>query len=376
MKLLIYGDIGGSGGYIRYCKGLLGSKSIPDYIEVWFICGYSFHQNLLPLDPEVHVITHRWMTSKNRYYRYLWYFWMYPRIVRKINPDIEFYPSGRLRVYLRKAVTISTCHNLLLFDDKELGLITDGKERKQFYYSRKYQARTFQKSDGVIFLSDHSKELVSNKVSNIKRSTVIAHGLDTPFIFSTKRTYEFGKEIKILYVSPIYTYKHQIEVVKAVKILKELSGMNVSLQLLGDDTTSAAIELKHVIISEKVQEYVTLRGSVNYKDLIFEYKSADIFIFASSSETFGITLLEAMGARLPIACSNKSGLPTILKDAGLYFNPEDPEEMAEAVAKLIVNNKLREDLGERAYKYALEYTWEECARKTFRFIKRVRDSNS
>jgi len=369
MRLLIYGDIGGSGGYIRYCKGILGSKSIPEDIEVWFICGFSLYQDLSPLDPEVHIITHRWMTSRNRYCRYLWYLWVYPRIVRRINPDAEFYPSGHLRVYLRKALTISTCHNLLLFDEKELGLITNRKERKYFYRSSNYQTRTFQKSDAVIFLSNHSKKVISKKLPNIKRSTVIAHGLDSAFLTTEKRSYEFGNRIRVLYVSPIYAYKHQVEVVKSVKLLRDLSGLDVDLYLIGDDTSSASFELKQVVKSENAEEYVIIKGGVNYKELIKEYKSADIFIFASSSETFGITLLEAMGARLPISCSNQTGLPDILKDAGVYFNPDNPENIAESVLKLIKDIKLRETLGERAYQYAAEYTWERCAFLTFNYIR-------
>src|SRR6187551_3044959 len=115
MRLLIYGDIGGSGGYIRYCKGLLGSNAIPKDVEVWFICSLEFYEKLAPLDSGVHVITHPWINSKKRLLRYLWHLQVYPALVKKISPDVEFYPSGNIRVYLRKAFTISTCHNLLLF---------------------------------------------------------------------------------------------------------------------------------------------------------------------------------------------------------------------------------------------------------------------
>lgn len=55
MRLIVYGDIGGSGGYVRYCKGLLGSKSIPKDIEVWFISSMPFYERLAPLDPEIKV---------------------------------------------------------------------------------------------------------------------------------------------------------------------------------------------------------------------------------------------------------------------------------------------------------------------------------
>ena len=78
-----------------------------------------------------------------------------------------------------------------------------------------------------------------------------------------------------------------------------------------------------------------------------------------------------MGARLPIACSNRTGLSEILKDAGLYFDPESPESIAEAVHKIICDIRLRETIGEKAYRYALDYTWQQCALKTFDYIKEI-----
>ena len=53
------------------------------------------------------------------------------------------------------------------------------------------------------------------------------------------------------------------------------------------------------------------------------HKKSDIFVFASNSETFGITLLEAMSQAVPIVCSNQSSLPEVLQDGGLYFDPSN-----------------------------------------------------
>ena len=373
MRLIIYGDIGGSGGYIRYCKGLLGSNAVPDDIEVWFVCSKPFYEKLAPLDSKIHVITHPWMISENRFFRYLWYLWVYPRIVKKIKPDVEFYPSGQLRVYLRKAQTVGTCHNLLLFDDKELKKIGDEIEQGFYQRYRKDQIRSFKRNDAVILLSKHSRDLVCNAVPSIKNNTVIAHGLDSIFLLPHKRSYEFSEKIKLLYVSPVFSYKHQIEVVQAVKMLRKTSGLDIHLNLIGGGDENASMKLEKFVQSENAREFVNLAGSVDYDALLNEYKSADIFIFASSCETFGITLLEAMGARLPVACSNRTGLSEILKDAGVYFDPEDSQSIADSVQKLIMDVKLRETLGEKAYLYASEYTWERCASETFNYIKNLEE---
>jgi len=71
---------------------------------------------------------------------------------------------------------------------------------------------------------------------------------------------------------------------------------------------------------------------------------ADLFVFASSCETFGISLLEAMAVGLPIACSNKSSLPETLQDGGEYFDPEDDQSIASAVKRLILDPVSRKKL--------------------------------
>jgi glycosyltransferase involved in cell wall biosynthesis len=370
VKLLVYGDIGGSGGYIRYCKGVFASGMIPQDVQVWFVCSLDLYKKLEPLDSAIKVITHPWILSKKRFYRYLWHLWVYPRIVKKIKPDIEFYPTGQLRLFFRKAKTIATCHNLLLFDQNELNKITNKAELQYFLGSRKSQSASFLKSDGVIFLSRHSKEVVKGQLNNIKRSTVIAHGLDATFL-QKSRTYDFDSSINIVYISPFFNYKNQIEVVKAIEILRDETKLDICLKLIGGGTSTYAAELKQYVKKSDRQRFVTIIDKVEYLELLSEYQKTDIFVFASSSETFGITVLEAMGARLPIACSDRTGLPEILKDAGVYFNPEEPSSIAEAIRQLIESVELRKMLGERAYQYALNYRWDRCSSETINFIKEV-----
>jgi glycosyltransferase involved in cell wall biosynthesis len=374
MRLLIYGDIGGSGGYIRYCKGLLSSKSIPKDIETWFVCSKEFYEKLRPLVSEIQIITHPWINSKFKILRYLWHLWVYPNIVRKINPDVEFYPSGQIRVFLRKAITIATCHNLLLFDEKELERIVEKKEKNFFEIYKNNQVKSFQKSNAIIFLSNHSKRVVVSKVKSLPQSTVIAHGLDSVFLQSKKREYDFGSKINFLYVSPFYHYKHQFEVIKAIQLLRNSTGLNICIKLIGGGNSSYASQLRDYVINENLSEFVFLIENVNHDELVNEYKSADIFVFASSCETFGITILEAMGYRLPIACSDRTGLSDILKDAGVYFDPENPKNIAEAFEKLVTNIKLRGDIGEKAYEYASYYTWTRCATETIKYIKKIQAS--
>jgi glycosyltransferase involved in cell wall biosynthesis len=88
------------------------------------------------------------------------------------------------------------------------------------------------------------------------------------------------------------------------------------------------------------------------------YQEADIFVAPSNwDEPFGLTIAEAMASGLPCVVSNRGGIPEVAGDAALYFSPPDPEELAEQIEQLLLNAKLRADLGLRARARVLELDW-------------------
>ncbi len=356
---------------MRYCQGLFANGHVPADVQATFVSSTAFYQQITPLDARLRVIHDLAPASASRFRRYLWHLLLYPHLVHQISPDVEFYPSGQLRVSLRQARTVATCHNLLLFDPKEMARFTDGREHHNFEIYRDRQARSMHAATGVIFLSEHSRRVVLEAQPGIKRHTVVAHGLEPEFRLSTPRAYAFGSPVWLLYVSTVHYYKHHCSVVRAVKAVRRATGLDLRLRLVGGGSSLALAQLRETLHAEDATCYVEMAGEVNRAALLREYRQADLFIFASSSETFGITLLEAMGARLPIACSIRTGLPDILRDAGVYFDPEDSPSIVSALCDLLTSPERRHELGEKAYKYSLDYTWERCAWETFEFIRQV-----
>ncbi len=116
-------------------------------------------------------------------------------------------------------------------------------------------------------------------------------------------------------------------------------------------------------------QHVQFRGYVSASDLPRLLASAHIFCApATYAASFGIVLIEAMAAGLPISCSDRGPMPEVLGDAGLYFDPERPEEIAEALQRLAEHDGLRARLAREAYARATRYSWEGCAAATFSFI--------
>jgi glycosyltransferase involved in cell wall biosynthesis len=110
---------------------------------------------------------------------------------------------------------------------------------------------------------------------------------------------------------------------------------------------------------------------VPYGQLQTYYAKADLGIFASSCETFGIILLEKMATGLPIVCSKLSSMAEILQDGGLYFHPEKKDEIANAIEQYLLSPVLQSNKRTISYALAQEYSWEKCADQTFSFLRDI-----
>ena len=124
------------------------------------------------------------------------------------------------------------------------------------------------------------------------------------------------------------------------------------------------------------REFVFVHGSLSYEETLEWYNKVDMFVFPSTCETFGISLLEAMTAGLPIASSNRGPMPELLKDAGLYFNPESVTSIKNCLRYMIENRNLRKRFGIKAKQYSQTYSWKKCADETFGFLSSVSEKNT
>jgi glycosyltransferase involved in cell wall biosynthesis len=113
-----------------------------------------------------------------------------------------------------------------------------------------------------------------------------------------------------------------------------------------------------------LEETVLFPGYVPREELPFWYNAADLFVYPSLYEGFGLPALEAMASGTPVVTSNTSSLPEVVGDAGLLVNPSDPEAMAEAIQKVLTDSDLRDSLRERGLERARAFTWDRAAQDT------------
>ena len=114
-------------------------------------------------------------------------------------------------------------------------------------------------------------------------------------------------------------------------------------------------------------------GFVQHDELPALLASADLFVFASSCENMPNTLVEAMAAGLPIACSDRGPMPEILQEAGVYFDPEDVPSIADAVARIVSDAELRTRIAQRARRLSEQYSWNGVRKRRGRCCMRSRN---
>lgn len=302
-------------------------------------------------------------------------FWkklFFKKQLKEMNCDILFTPGGTDATDFKPLVSMS--QNMLPFEKKELFRFGLSLLTIKLLILRYTQGKTFNNSDGLVFLTDYAKTEISKQITITKAKKVIPHGIDKRF-FSRPNELKISsptkREFKIVYVSIIDMYKHQWNVAEAVAMVRTL-GIQVTLDLIGPAYQPALKKLNRYL--DKVdpnREFITYHGSIPYAELHDIYTQSDINVFASSCENLPNILLEAMASGIPIACSNFGPMPEVLGDAGVYFNPEKPSEIADALLKLIRNPDLRLKNALLAYEQAQQFTWERCTDSTFQFIAQV-----
>ncbi len=298
--------------------------------------------------------------------------------VEQANCDILF--SADVSTFCRFKPLVVLSQNMLAYDPGVLALFGFSKERAKQHLMYFVQKEAFHFAQGVIFLTQHAARQVQRRVGILKNTICVPHGVAEVYKQPAALTAwpsQGERPIRCLYVSPVLEYKHQPEVVLAIKYLRE-QGLDVELTLVGGGGERQINILDKLLKkTDPDASFVKVIPFVPPDEIVSLVKSADLFIFASSCETFGIALLEAMAAGLPIACSSRSSLPETLKDGGEYFDPQDPQSIAQAINLLVKDPQNRARRAERAKILAAQYTWPQCAESTWSFIvKTFRDTES
>lgn len=299
-----------------------------------------------------------------------WEYHSLPKEARRNNCDVLLNTDAGSVCRFHPSVVMS--RDMLSYEKKQMKRYGISLGCLRLIVLRFIQSRSMRRADGVIFLTKYAASTVQETTGKIHNFTVIPHGVAESFKQSTSGgawSKEKGEKIRCLYVSNALPYKHQWNVIKAIGHLRE-RGHNVSLLLAGGGSGRVQRLLEEEMARVDSQgKFVKQIGFMEHDCIPKLLAAADVFVFASSCENMPNTLVEAMAGGLPIASSNRGPMPEILKDGGVYFDPENPISISTAIQEILNNREMRISMAVRAKELSEKYSWARCASETWNFLR-------
>jgi len=171
----------------------------------------------------------------------------------------------------------------------------------------------------------------------------------------------------VMYVGRPTPHKNLERLVAAMEEVKK-SHPEILLVLAGK-TDKNYKKLEEFTDRKNLTSQVIFTGFVTEGELRWLYENALAYVFPSLSEGFGLPALEAMAHSLPVVSSNATALPEIYKDAAVYFDPLDSNDMAEKIIKVASDPALRKDLIQKGLRVSASYSWQHMAEQTLKIYK-------
>jgi len=203
------------------------------------------------------------------------------------------------------------------------------------------------------------EELRSHRMTNLE---FLPHGVDTEMFHPKHRSDSWKKELGIegkfalLFVGRL-VWEKDLRTLAATYNLLRSRRNDVAFVLAGDGP------IRHEL--EQLMPDAIFLGYQGGENLSMAYASSDLFVFPSTTETFGNVTLEAMASGIPPVCANKGGASGFIKDriTGLLAKPQDAGDMAMQIESLLDSRQRREEMAKHAFFYGQQQTWQRSFEK-------------
>jgi glycosyltransferase involved in cell wall biosynthesis len=236
-------------------------------------------------------------------------------------------------------------------------ILTDDRFLESLAWS--YMSWFYGQCDTVFVNSEEYRQSWISRGFAPEKLEILPRGLDTELFNPSRRNTRFWKDefdgARLLYVGRISKEKDLDVLAAAYRQLRE-RGETVRLYLVGDGPYAS-------VLGETMPDAV-FTGYLTGEQLAAAYASADIFVFPSTTDTFGNVILEAQASGLPVIVSDRGGPKELVREGwnGLITPAQDVEQFVTAITRLIHDNNLRKTMAENARKSVLERNWPDAFR--------------
>jgi len=290
--------------------------------------------------------------------------YIYPHLVRvlKNNDHIHHITNQDLAFLLTEMEmprSVVTCYDLIPW--------VYYKNRSRYW---RKNIEGLRRADRIITISEFSKnEIIRNTGIPGDRIDVIYCGVDRN-VFYPKRDRSPLKELGIseqqkviLYVGSEEPRKNLGMILEAMPLIqKDIPGV-VLLKVGSPGMGGSRQETLRMIKKLHIEDRVIFTGDVSEEMLAKYYNAADLFVFPSLYEGFGLPVIEAMACGCPVVASNTSSIPEVAGDAAVLVSPGEHGLFAERIVNLCFDGSVRERYQEKGIIQASRYSWDEASEK-------------
>ena len=303
-----------------------------------------------------------------------------PAAIKQCNPDLVHFPVHRcddfLSYFLNADIPkVLTIHDLIPF------FFHEQKNFQHRYMWVPMLKIAHKRNTCIIAVSDNTRK-DCEKYLHIPKEKIRVIPLAADPVFRQHEDIDevrsriatrFGIEPPFLfYTGSLMPRKNIRRLIEAFHILKRKSYPHTLV--IGGSGTSCPNDLRDIITNENMQRDVLFTGYMTKEELVDMYNAAEIFVYPSLYEGFGIPPLEAMACGTPVITSNISSLPEVVGDAGKLINPYDTKELADALEELILNEGYRAELSKRGLSRSRMFSWSRTGQETWNVYEAIHRS--
>lgn len=347
---LIPGGVGGTEVYLRYLLAALAGIDRDN--EYFLFTNLETGADLVPRQANFHWKPQA-LHARFRPGRILWEQIVLPMEAARYRLDVLFNPGFT-------APLMASCPSVTVFHDLQHKRHPENFRWFDLPFWNLLLWASAHRSRRLIAVSEATRtDLQSIYRFPADRIAAVHHGVAPEFLaLGRQRVEPF-----VLCVSTLHPHKNLDRLIRAYARRKR----DWSLTIAGLRGFSAA-GLDRLIEELDVKRSVRLTGWIPREELLDLYSRALAFVYPSTFEGFGMPVLEAMAAGIPVACSDIPPLREVAGDAALFFDPSSEDQIAAALDRITEDASLRAKLVSGGPERARLFTWERCARETLRAI--------
>jgi len=296
----------------------------------------------------------------------LWSFLKYPPIELLTGEIDIFHGLSYVLPPTKKARTVLTIHDLAFMRIPEV------HTRLRVILTPQFVRKSVARADAILAVSEHTKnDIVDLFNVDPSKITVTYNGVDhrlfhpqqdSLFIEKVMRQYGIIKPY-VYYLGTIEPRKNVDILVKAFVYVNEKLGGNFQLVLTGKKGWKVDALMQDITKMAETRDLV-YTGYVTDEEKAALYNGAELFVYPSQYEGFGIPVVEAMACGCPVITTNVSSLPEVAGTAGILVPPGDLDALADGIIKILCDQDLRKRMSEASLIQAAEFTWQRTAAVT------------